>query len=170
MPIIDFRNAERKPIEKNDINQFLYNQRSFFERPAIYTFVSITVWYIVVMTNNTLTQNYSTELLSEIGFLKKEVDFLMSMLRKSYSATLTMNGIRQLDRMWKGFEENIQRMEALQGLIIVGDKDDLNREKSDFSLDDESIISEFYRISGALRSVKENFYDYMSGKSGRLSF
>ncbi len=122
------------------------------------------------MTNSTLTHNFSTELLSEIDFLKKEVDFLLSLLRNGYSATLNMDGIRRLDNMWKGFEENIQRMEALSGLINTRDNDEQNREKSHFMLDDESIISEFYRISGALRSVKENFYDYMSGKSGRLSF
>jgi len=123
------------------------------------------------MTNSTLTHNFSTELLSEIDFLKKEVDFLLGLLRNGYSATLNMDGIRRLDSMWKGFEENIQRMEALSGLINVPESGaEQNGEKSHFMLDDESIISEFYRISGALRSVKENFYDYMSGKSGRLSF
>lgn len=117
------------------------------------------------MTNNTLTQNYSTELLSEIDFLKKEVDFLLSLLRNGYSATLNMNGIRRLDNMWKGFEENIRRMEALHGLITTRD-DEQDGEKDHFMLDDESIISEFYRISGAIRSVKESFYDYMTGKAG----
>jgi len=123
------------------------------------------------MTNSTLTHHFSTELLSEIDFLKKEVDFLLGLLRNGYSATLNMDGIRRLDSMWKGFEENIQRMEALSGLINVPEGGaEQNGEKSHFMLDDESIISEFYRISGALRSVKESFYDYMSGKSGRLSF
>lgn len=53
------------------------------------------------MTNDTLTRNFSTELLSEIDFLKKEIDFLLDLLRGGYSATLTMEAIRRLDNMWK---------------------------------------------------------------------
>ncbi len=121
------------------------------------------------MTNDTLTRNFSTELLSEIDFLKKEIDFLLDLLRGGYSATLTMEAIRRLDNMWKGFEDNIQRMEALSGLIATRNLKprDSGIEKNRFELDDESIISEFYRISAALRAVKENFYDYMTGRSGR---
>jgi hypothetical protein len=94
------------------------------------------------------------ELTSEIIFLKKEIDFLMKLLRNGYSSSVTIEKIRLLDRYWKGFEDNISRLDSLLTLINKEEKTLLNI---------DGINKEFYTVDQGVKSLKDSFYEYMSG-------
>src|SRR6478735_1450991 len=55
----------------------------------------------------------TTELGSEIIFLKEEIDFLLKILRNGYSSSLKLDKIKQLDSFWNGFEQNIKELNLL---------------------------------------------------------
>ena len=112
------------------------------------------------------------EISSEIAFLKKEIAFLLKLLKNAYSASVNIGKIKLLDGYWNGFEENIIGLDFLLTKI--------NKEESHLTslfpgelfdveksfLKREKIISEFYSINKAVKGIKESFYGYMDGCCG----
>jgi hypothetical protein len=110
-----------------------------------------------------------TELTSDIVFLKKEIDFLLKLLRNAYSISVNMEKIKLLDAYWKGFEQNIARLEELLGkikkeenqLAALCQENLIDGEKTYFN--EEETVSAFYKLNKEVRVLKESFYEYMSG-------
>lgn len=111
----------------------------------------------------------NVELTSEINFLKKEIEFLMKLLRNGYSSSVTNEKIRLLDKYWKGFEDNIVRLDSL--LISISKNENLfdvkyqgnNMEEPKTLFNIEGINKEFGQIDKAVKVLKDSFYEYMSG-------
>lgn len=111
-----------------------------------------------------------SEIASDIKFLKKEIDFLIKLLKNCYSVSINTDKIKLLDGYWMGFEENISRLDSLLEKVykeereLAGLYQDslIDGEKTLFN-DEDSMISEFYKINKAVKTLKESFYGYMSG-------
>lgn len=121
------------------------------------------------MKNVTELHADHTELSSEISFLKREIEFLLQMLRNGYSSKNDMGKTKLLDGYWKGFEENVEQLGFLQHSIQNREKqltrlyqaNLIDPDKTTFR--EEDIISEFANINKKVKLLKESFYDYMTG-------
>lgn len=105
------------------------------------------------------------ELTSEVNFLKKEIDFLLKMLRNAYCISSNIEKVKLLDGYWRGFEKNRDRLDELLNKIK---KEELNlsrifqsqlidEEKTLFK--EDSLIASFYKINKEVKTLKESFYD-----------
>jgi hypothetical protein len=120
------------------------------------------------MTNVAELTTENAQTASEILFLKKEIDFLMKLLRNGYSSTVTIEKIRLLDKYWKGFEDNIGRLDSLLFRITMEENmpSILSQNNTDENLtlsNKESFTEEFSLINNSVKALKESFYEYMSG-------
>lgn len=109
------------------------------------------------------------EIESEISFLKKEIEFLLKILRNSYSVSVNGAKIKLLDAYWQSFEDLTQKLNILSSQIKKEEKDLalvyqhnlIDTEKTFFQ--EDSIPSEFYSIYKEIKVLKESFYAYMIG-------
>lgn len=108
------------------------------------------------------------DLISEISFLKKEIDFLLKLLRNSYCDSLSNEKLKLLDGYWKGFEKNIQALEVLENCIKSEEKSLADLFKNDLFDREHSYVQpaaqfpvDFYKINREVKTYKESFYELM---------
>jgi hypothetical protein len=121
------------------------------------------------MTNGSLLLSPHTEQSAEIQFLKKEISFLLKLLKNAYSISVDIEKLKLLDSYWKGFEDNIKRLDGLLGKIT----EDKNLAETSFKENDVAAeqmalhkkerMAEFHMIHKAAILLKESFYEYMDG-------
>jgi hypothetical protein len=121
-------------------------------------------------TLDAIHQNH-TQLSSEAVFLKKEIDFLLNILKNCYSASVNDDRIKLLDSYWKSFDQNLIDLDQLLTRVQLEEKKITSWYKNqpmnsifpetkgnDFNLSLSSI--EF-----KIKTLKESFYEFMHGCS-----
>lgn len=116
-------------------------------------------------------QVQNSELSGKILFLKKEIDFLLKILRNCYSSSVQADKIKLMDSFWKGFEQNTNQLDLILTHIEQEERKNasLYRNVPEDSLVNDKKQSEFQKqvasIQAKLQSTKENFYEFMQGCS-----
>src|SRR6478609_6410844 len=94
------------------------------------------------MSTNTQVQIQQTELISEIDFLKIEINFLMKVLRNAYCASIADDKVKTLDSYWKSLESFTKQLEEI------------------LSMEDRS--EDLYKkLNKEIRQYKVGLYNYM---------
>ena len=104
-----------------------------------------------------------TEVISEVNFLKQEVLFLLTLLRKAY-AVASAEEIKLLDGYWKEFEKCMVELEALLTKIQYEEEELGTRLRSEVSCvfnENDECQCRFSKIYKEVRLVKESFYDFI---------
>ena len=106
--------------------------------------------------------------LSEIQFLKKELQFLLKILQNCYSTKMNPDKIKLLDTYWKSFEQRITELNTIQTRIDLGEieltylyKNELI-EPNTFLLNDP-LLQAVKKVGGEVKILKESFYEFMQG-------
>lgn len=121
------------------------------------------------MKNLQELHNYQHEISSEIHFLKKEIEFLLKILRNCYSASANLDKIKLLDGYWKGFEQNIDGLDLLlnrikkqeKSMAVLAQGGLIDSEETSFK--EDSLLVEFKEIDKGVKVLKESFYEFMHG-------
>ena len=106
---------------------------------------------------------------SDVLFLKKEIEFLLKILRNCYSTSVKLEKIKLLDGYWKGFEQNIGKLDLLlerinkdeNAMAVVSQDGLINEEQTHFNRD--SFRVKLKAIDIDVRLLKETFYELMEG-------
>ena len=109
------------------------------------------------------------EVSSEVQFLKKEVEFLLKILRNCYSTSVKLEKIKLLDAYWKGFEQNIEKLNSLsekimheeQGMAVLCQDGLIDFERTLFNEDNH--LAKLRTIEKEVKLLKESFYEFMQG-------
>ena len=115
------------------------------------------------MNNLTEMPTENIEIVADIQFLIKEINFLLKLLKNGYSHSIKSEKIKLLDSFWKGFEDNLVKLKDLLSKI-EGDTGNYSFKSN--TLGDSKkhpAGKEFKRISSAVNAIKDNFYLYMDG-------
>jgi len=113
--------------------------------------------------------HHHTELTNEILFLKKEIDFLLKILRNCYSFLVQSDKIKLMDSYWKSFEQNSEKLDQLLNRIQLEEKKNvvLYKNNPDDSLVNDEKESDFSSkintIQTETKLIKESFYEFMQG-------
>ncbi|HEX8549394.1 MAG TPA: hypothetical protein VF691_20705 [Cytophagaceae bacterium] len=107
----------------------------------------------------------SLEIVSDIQFLKKEINFLLKLLKNGYSHSIKSEKIKLLDGYWKGFEESIRNLESLMSKVS---EEKLMRSVGYVGIttkaaENAAMTKEYTRINNVVKVIKEGFYEYMDG-------
>lgn len=109
------------------------------------------------------------EITSDALFLKKEIEFLLKILRNCYSTSINLDKIKLLDSYWRSFEQNIDKLDLLlkrirqeeKSMSVLYQEGSIDLESTLFG---ESAVLENYRnIEKEVKLLKESFYEYMHG-------
>jgi hypothetical protein len=123
------------------------------------------------MQSSTESKTDYAELLTEISYSKRELKFLLTILRNAYSVSANGDKIKLLDKYWKAFELN------LESLTLLSDELEKEEEKQGaltrknpiedtYSLISErTMIARFDQLTKNTNELKNNFYEYMDGCS-----
>ena len=113
--------------------------------------------------------HHHTALSNEILFLKKEIDFLLKILRNCYSSSVQADKIKLMDSYWKSFEQNSEKLEALNNRIQLEEKKNAvlyKNNPNDSLVNDEKELefnNKIYAIQLETKLIKESFYEFMQG-------
>lgn len=139
------------------------------------SFSSLRTWSIfgLIITTPMKTldavHHHHTELSNEILFLKKEIDFLLKILRNCYSSSVQADKIKLMDSYWKSFDQNKEKLDHLLDRIELEEKKNTNLYKNNpkDSLVNDQKESEFNRVIETVqfetKLIKESFYEFMHG-------
>lgn len=105
------------------------------------------------------------DVLSELNFLKKEIEFLLKIVQKGYSVSANMEKVKLLDAYWIGFEKNLDKLSDLSNTISKEEKNIaalyqnnlIDEEKTLFR--EDGLMGQFYRIYKEVKTLKDSFYD-----------
>lgn len=121
-------------------------------------------------TMNTLTGIHAEhrELISDIRFLKKQISFVLSLIKKAYTETSNKDNTKLLDAYEESFDgyrstldELLLRLAAHERLLFRLYKDDLiDLEKTKLK-DEKDIIATYYKTLKKFRSMKDSFYNFI---------
>jgi len=113
--------------------------------------------------------NTYNQISSETIFLKKEIEFLLKILRNCYSSSSNLEKIKLLDSYWKGFEKNIAELE----LVLQNTNQNENSlaysyqngmiEYNTYDFTNNPLIKKYKDIEKEVKLLKESFYEYMHG-------
>jgi len=106
---------------------------------------------------------------SEVQFLKKEIEFLLKILRNCYSTSIKLEKIKLLDAYWKGFEQNIEKLDFLlekvnkeeSSMAVLCQDGLINLEKTLFN--EDNFLAKLRAIEREVKLLKESFYEFMQG-------
>jgi hypothetical protein len=108
------------------------------------------------------------ELISEINFLKTELEILQKLLTKEYSHSIDNKKIKMLDSYNLVFEKNIKELKNLLTEVKKEEKNmvifsqNKNMEPDEILLPDkDALIHNFYIINKEIRTLKESFYAFI---------
>lgn len=110
-----------------------------------------------------------TDLSNEILFLKKEIDFLLKILRNCYSSSVQADKIKLMDSYWKSFEQNSEKLDLLSNRIQLEEKKNatLYKNNPNDSLINNQKEAELNRVIDTIKFeiklIKESFYEFMQG-------
>lgn len=113
--------------------------------------------------------HHHIELSSEILFLKKEIDFLIKILKNCYSSSVQSDKIKLMDSYWKSFNHNSEKLDHLLHRIQLEEKKNagLYKNNPEDSLVADLKESEFSNgiktIQNEIKLIKESFYEFMHG-------
>jgi hypothetical protein len=126
-------------------------------------------YQIKVMKTLEAIHHRHKELSNEIFFLKKEIDFLLKILRNCYSSSVQSDKIKLMDGYWKSFDHNKEKLDHLLNRIELEEKKNASLYKNtpdDILISDQK-ESEFNRIIETVqvevKLIKESFYEFMQG-------
>ena len=113
------------------------------------------------------------ELISEIDFMKIEINFLMKVLRNAYCTSIADNKVKTLDTYWKSFESISKQLDTIltkvrsEEKVLTGmlKEDEVSIDKkiveSNNSSVEESGEGLYKKLNKEIKAYKESFYDYM---------
>lgn len=121
-------------------------------------------------TLDAIHQNH-TRLSSDAVFLKKEIDFLLKILKNCYSSSVNDDRIKLLDSYWKSFDHNLMAIDQLLNRVQVEENKFTSWYKNQpmDSIFPETKENEFKSkmnaIQDEIKIIKESFYTFMHGCS-----
>lgn len=114
-------------------------------------------------------QQHHTQLSSEAVFLKKEIDFLLKILKNCYSTSVSDERIKLLDSFWKNFDRHLSDLDQLVSHIALQENKYSMRHKNhpvnsiipDNKEETFKLKMNFIQIE--IKLLKESFYEFMHG-------
>ena len=108
------------------------------------------------------------EVISEIEFLKKDLNFLLKILRNCYSPKVNTEKTKLLDSFWKSFECTISKLDTINKHIGSEENEIAYLYKNELigpstTLLEDPFISAVKRINEEVKVLKNNFYEFMQG-------
>jgi hypothetical protein len=119
------------------------------------------------MENITEFHKKNIELKSNIQFYKQEINFLLKILTKEYTISITDKEIvKLLDSYWKEFEKYLQKLEGLELNIKYQELEILSFYKNNGNepkkeIEEEKIATQYLSIVNSLKTIKESLYNYL---------
>jgi hypothetical protein len=113
------------------------------------------------------------ELESDIQFYTQEINFLLKVLAKEYTISITHREIvKLLDSYWKELEKNVGKLKSLETEIKKSKVETIFLCKHEINLllprpDEKKIFSEYRSIISSLKNIKRNLYNYMESNERR---
>ncbi len=105
---------------------------------------------------------------SNIQFYKQEINFLLKILTKEYSISITNEKIiKLLDSYWKEFEKHHNELETLEAEIkkeaheISSLYKNEEHNISQYKFDEKKLFNKYSKIISSLKILKEHLYNYM---------
>jgi hypothetical protein len=121
------------------------------------------------MNTNIELKPFQTEISKEITFFKKEIEFLLNLLKNCYSTSIEIEKVKQLDTYWKGFEDNIinldlllERIKKEENILARIYNEKPLEEQKPYSMNGD-LMFEYGRILKTVKTLKEGFYKSMAG-------
>ncbi|MDB5274576.1 MAG: hypothetical protein JWO58_2943 [Chitinophagaceae bacterium] len=121
------------------------------------------------MENRENLHQHHIEISSHTHFLKKEIDFLLKILKNCYSTSMDMERTKLLDSYWKRFEKSINDLDGVLSRIHKEEKSmaihykDLTMDADTLHLKEEQLTTKFNDIATEVKLLKESFYEFMHG-------
>jgi hypothetical protein len=119
------------------------------------------------MENKDDIQQKYIELESDIQLYKQEIKFLLKVLAREYTISITHLGIvKLLDAYWKEFEKSIEKLKNLETEIKKSKQETIFLCKHEINLllpnlDEKKIFTEYRTIVNSLMNIKKNLYNYI---------